>query len=181
MPLNQPKIFGIGLNKTGTTTLLQCGKYLGFRCSGSDRSLLKDYVIRNDFTRIRHIVSEFQLFVDWPWPLIYKEMDQMLPGSRFILTVRKSEDLWFESLKNHSLTTHPTIHCRKLAYGYNFPHKYRKEHIQFYTAHNENVRSYFKNRGHQFLEICWEDGDGFEKLCSFLNCPKPDIALPHDG
>ncbi|MHC4376201.1 MAG: hypothetical protein ACYS26_06360 [Planctomycetota bacterium] len=37
-----PKIFGIGLNKTGTTTLGQCGRILGLRCTSFDRDLLDD-------------------------------------------------------------------------------------------------------------------------------------------
>jgi len=174
-----PKIFGIGLNKTGTTTLGQCGKILGFRCTSCDRDLLEDYVLRNDFTRIKQKVSRFDLFEDWPWPLIYKELDNMFPGSKFVLTVRKSENAWLESLKNHAMRTHPTRHCRKLAYGFNFPTKHEQEHIEFYRRHNDNVRAYFKNRSSDFIEICWETGDGFEKLCKFLNCDIPDTPLPH--
>lgn len=176
---NQSKIFGIGLNKTGTTTLGQCGKILGFRCTSCDKGLLEDFVIRNDFTRIKQKVSQFDLFEDWPWPLIYKDLDRMFPGSKFILTVRHSEEKWLESLKNHSMKTPPSNHCRKLAYGFNFPHKNEKDHIEFYRRHNDNVRSYFKNRSNDFIELCWENGDGFEELCSFLNCNVPDVPFPH--
>lgn len=176
---SQPKIFGIGLNKTGTTTLGQCGKILGFRCTSCDKSLLEDFVVRNDFTRIKEKVRHYDLFEDWPWPLIYKDLDRMFQGSKFILTVRKSEEKWLESLKNHSMRTHPTKHCRKLAYGFNFPHKSEKKHIEFYRRHNDGVRSYFKGRSGDFLELCWENGDGFEELCNFLNCKIPDVPFPH--
>jgi len=60
-----------------------------------------------------------------------------------------------------------------------FPHRNEKEHIQFYRKHNNSVRSYFKNRSSDFIELCWENGDGFEKLCNFLNCDIPDVPLPH--
>ena len=176
---NQPKIFGIGLNKTGTTTLGQCGRILGLRTSGCDKTLLKDYVSRNDFSRIIEKVSHYDLFEDWPWPLIYKQLDEIIPGSKFILTTRSSEEKWLESLKKHSMRTPPVNHCRKLAYGFNFPHKHEKEHIEFYRKHNDSVRSYFDGRGSDFLELCWENGDGFEKLCDFLGYDVPDTPLPH--
>ena len=173
------KIFGIGLNKTGTTTFGQCGKILGYRCTSCDRSLLEDIILRNDFTNIKNTVNQYDLFEDWPWPLIYKELDQMFPGSKFVLTVRKDEKVWLNSLKNHSMRTHITRHCRKLVYGYNFPHQYEKEHIEFYNLHNETVRSYFKGRENNFLEICWENDHDWDELCSFLGKDIPHASLPH--
>lgn len=176
---NQPKVFGIGLNKTGTTTLGQCGKTLGLRCTSCNKTLLEDVVSRNYFSRIIHKVNHYDLFEDWPWPLIYEQLDQKFPESKFILTVRSSEDKWLESLKKHSMRTHPIKHCRKLTYGFNFPHKHEKEHIEFYRRHNDSVCSYFDGRDSDFLELCWENGDGFEKLYDFLGYDVPDAPLPH--
>jgi len=176
---NQPKIFGIGLNKTGTTTLGECGKILGFRCKSCDGRLLKDVVRRNDFSRIKQTVHQYDFFEDWPWPLIYKKLDRMFPGSKFILTVRKNEQKWLQSLKKHAMRTHPIMHSRKLTYGYYFPHKHEQEHLEFYRQHNDSVRSYFAHRQDDFLELCWENGDGFEKLAPFLNCDVPTVPVPH--
>ncbi|KYP09969.1 MAG: hypothetical protein A0129_15615 [Limnobacter sp. CACIAM 66H1] len=176
---NYPKIFGIGLNKTGTTTLGECGRILGLRCTGCDRKLLKDVVARNDFSQIIQKVRCYDLFEDWPWPLVYKDLDEMFPGSKFVLTVRSTEEKWLESLKSHSLRTHPFKHCRKLAYGFNFPHTHEKDHIEFYKRHNESVRTYFEGRRSDFLELCWENGDGLDKLCNFLGHDVPDVPLPH--
>ena len=173
------KIFGIGLNKTGTTTLGQCGKILGYNCTGFDRDLLKEVVIKKNFTRIEQTVRKFDLFEDWPWPLIYEELDHLFPGSKFILTTRKNENIWFESLKNYSMTTPPIKHCRKLAYGYSFPHRHKQHHLEFYKTHNKNVRRYFEGRDDDFLEICWENDDGFSELCTFLGCAIPKKRLPH--
>jgi hypothetical protein len=173
------KIFGIGLNKTGTTTLAQCGRILGFSCASADRDLLEDVVLRRDFSRVRKKIEQYDLFEDWPWPLIYKELDELFPGSKFILTVRKSAEKWLQSLENHSMKTHPFKHCRKLAYGYNYPHKHEKEHLGFYVRHNEEVREYFRGRHEDFLELCWENGQGFAELCDFLDCEVPEMKFPH--
>lgn len=173
------KVFGIGLNKTGTTTLGLCGEILGYRYTGCDRELLEDVVSRNDFSRVKEKVSEYDFFEDWPWPLIYKELDQMYPGSKFVLTVRKNEEVWLNSLKKHSMRTHPARHFRKLAYGYSFPHRHGNEHMEFYKRHNDGVRSYFRGREKDFIELCWEHGHGWDELCAFLGKDIPDIPFPH--
>ena len=173
------KIFGIGLNKTGTTTLGKCGQILGYHCFSGNKILLKDVILNQDFKRIKETVNDYDLFEDWPWPLIYKELDEMFPNSKFILTVRRNEQVWLNSLKQHSLRTRPFLHSRKLAYGYNYPHHKTKEHIDFYKKHNEDVRRYFSGREKDFIEICWENGDDFSKLCNFLGQDIPDLPIPH--
>ena len=173
------RIFGIGLNKTGTSTLGSCGEMLGYRVKGCDKELLQDVRLKNDFTRIREAVENHDLFEDWPWPLIYKELDKMYPGSKFILTVRKNEKKWIESLKKHSLKTPPDNHCRKLAYDYNYPFGHEKKHLQFYRKHNDEVREYFRGRESDFIELCWENGDGWDKLCPFLGMEVPETPFPH--
>jgi len=176
---NSVKIFGIGLNKTGTSTLRHCGNILGYRCIGCNKKLLKDVIAKRDFTHIKETVSRYDLFEDWPWPLIYKELDVMYPGSKFILTVRRNETVWLDSLMRHSMRSHPTHHCRKLVFGHNFPQRWGREHMDFYVRHNNEVRAYFSGRDSDFREICWENGDGWEKLCEFLGKDVPDIPLPH--
>jgi hypothetical protein len=173
------KVFGIGLNKTGTTTLGRCGKLLGYRYKGCDRSLLEDLVKRKDFTRTREVAQDFDLFEDWPWPLFYKELDQMFPGSKFILTVRKDANAWLASLKKHSMRTRPLRNCRKLAYGHHYPARHEAEFLACYRNHNDAVRAYFADRKDDFLEICWEDGHGWDELCGFLGVEKPDVPIPH--
>lgn len=179
MNLRSPKIFGIGLNKTGTTTLGQCGRLLGLRCTSFDRDLLDDWVERRDLARITARVERFDLFEDWPWPLVYRELDLLFPGSKFVLTVRRSPEAWLDSLKRHSMRTHPTKHCRKLAYGYDYPHGREQEHLDFYAAHNAAAREYFQDRSGDFAELCWERGDGFAELCALLEIPEPRQPFPH--
>lgn len=173
------KIFGIGLNKTGTSTLAECFKILGFSHTKCSRKLLQDFVVYNDFTNIFERVVQYDTFTDWPWPLVYQELDHCFPGNKFILTIRKDAIAWLRSLKKHSERTHPIYHCRKLAYGYHYPHGHEQEHIEIYENHNERAMEYFKNRPEDFLLINWENGDGWERLCQFLNRDIPKADLPH--
>ena len=103
----------------------------------------------------------------------------MFPGSKFILTVRRSEKEWLESICRHSMKTSPFWHCRRLAYGYNYPAGREKEHLEIYRRHNDSVRSYFKGREKDFIEVCWEWGDGWKELCVFLHKEIPSVPFPH--
>lgn len=178
-PPKRAKVFGIGLNKTGTTTLHECGKILGYRCTSCSRSLLEDIVLRGDLRATKELADQYDLFEDWPWPLIYKELDELYPGSKFILTVRKTKETWLNSLRSHALRTLPRLHCRKLAYGHDYPQGHESEHVDYYERHNQDARDYFRNRPNDFLEVCWENGDGFAELCAFLGCAIPDAPFPH--
>ena len=173
------KIFGIGLNKTGTKTLGECLKTLGYRHSSAQKGLLKDIVLRNDYSTVFKHVNSLDSFEDWPWPLIYKELDSKYPNSRFILTIRKDEFTWLNSLKKHSLRTKPLNNHRKFAYGFEYPFGHEDEHINFYKQHNAEVIEYFKNRPNDLLVICWENGDGWEKLGQFLGKDTLDVPVPH--
>lgn len=172
------KIFGVGLNKTGTTTLRYCGLALGLKCKGCDRGLLKAFR-QNHLDPIRESVAHFDLFEDWPWPLAYQQLDQWFPGSKFILTVRQNEHKWLESLKSHAMRSRPFLHCRKLAYGHGYPQGHEADFLAFYQRHNQAIRDYFAQRPDDFLEICWENGDGFDRLCTFLELPIPQVEVPH--
>jgi hypothetical protein len=169
------------LNKTGTTTLATCLRYLGYRHVGARRDLLRDY--RNGIIHTAFSVADrFDSFADWPWPLMFRELYARYSDSaRYILTVRNSPPIWIESLKRHSLRTEPGNHSRRLAYGYDYPHGYEEEHIAIYERHNRSVRALFVDRPDLLLEVCWENGDGWAKLCGFLGLPVPDVPFPHSN
>lgn len=174
------KVFGIGLNKTGTTTLATCLQALGFRHSSCDPGLLKQ-VAMGELESLFAVVEAHDSFEDWPYPLVFEALDQRFPGSRFILTRRSSADRWLASLSAHALRTDPFIgtRCRSLAYGYPYPQLNPQAHLQLYTQHLDRVRAYFRDRPQDLLEVCWEDQDGWASLCGFLGLPVPEATFPH--
>ncbi|ODA68660.1 hypothetical protein A7A08_00492 [Methyloligella halotolerans] len=178
------KIFGIGLNKTGTTTLAACLTELGYNHQpggGGIRRRLLEALRAGNLDPIFEVVDQYDSFEDWPYPLLYRELyERYGEDGKFVLTVRKSPDRWLESLKAHSLTTSPTRHCRTLAYGYDFPHGFEEEHLDLYRRHNEEVRAFFQDRQDEskLLQVCWEAGDGWQELCDFLGKPIPNKAFP---
>lgn len=175
------KVFGIGLNKTGTTTLGMCLKQLGFKHLSCRRDLLLAYR-ENRLSEIFAIIDQYESFEDWPYPLMYRELlNRYGSTAKFILTTRSSPAVWLDSLKSHALRTDPDNHCRLLAYGHNYPHGQEQQHIDFYNNHNQAVREFFSERGasSQLAEMCWEAGHGWIELCSFLALDVPAVEFAH--
>lgn len=174
------KIFGIGLNKTGTTTLGACLQQLGYRHSSFSLPLLEQVAI-GEFDPLLHVVAGHDSFDDWPYPLVFEKLDHHFPGSRFILTRRSSPERWLESLQAHALRTDPQVgaRARSLAYGLPYPQLDPQLHLYRYCQHLESVRSYFAHRPGHLLEVCWEEQASWELLCDFLGHPVPNLPFPH--
>jgi len=174
---DRPRVFGVGMNKTGTTTLGECLRRLGYRHASFDAALL-DRWAAGDVEALIERARTLEAVEDWPWPLAFRELDRSFPGSRFVLTVRRSPDVWLESLLKHAERTGPT-RARELVFGHAMPAGHEDEHRRVYEAHNAAVRAWFADRPDDLLEVCWETGDGWAELCGFLGHPVPDGPLPH--
>lgn len=172
------KIFGIGLNKTGTTSLGKALEILGYNNHITcDWELTKSYFDGNT-DQIFSVADKHNNFEDWPWPLLYKELYKKYPESKFILTTRKSSTAWYKSLCKHSIRTGPT-EFRKLIYGHYMPQDFPNEHIDIYESHNQNVSNFFnKEAPSQLIKVCWENGDGWNEICDFLNKDIPNFTFP---
>ena len=176
------KIFGIGFHKTGTKTLGECLKKLGynhFSYSKKSRELLQELLLKKSLKGIFEAAEKYDSFEDWPWPLAYKELDKKFPNSKFILTIRKDNQTWLKSLKKHVEKGNFQPGDRKLIYGYATPHKNEKKFLQYYNSHNNEVKNYFKNRPKDFTVLCWEKRNQWKELCKFLNKEIPKIPFPH--
>jgi len=174
------KVFGIGLNKTGTTTLGECLTTLGYRHQSYSSAAL-DAFVHGRVDQVVEMTRNFDSCEDWPWPLAWRELYAHYgDDARFILTTRASPQIWVESLKKHALNTHPTRAMRPLIFGHYYPHGYEAEHIAAYERHNDAVRDFFAREApHALLELCWENGDRWDRLCSFLGHDVPDRPFPH--
>lgn len=174
------KVFGIGLNKTGTKTLGACFTMLGLRNKSYDLELLKCYQ-QGDFGPVFNIADQYDSFEDWPWPLFYKELDGRYPDAKFILTLRKDPETWFRSLCSHAERFGPTL-AREIAYGYRMPLEAPEHHQEIYRQHEQNVVNHFSGRNGKLLVIKWEENPSWDTLCSFLDSPFiPDLPIPHEN
>lgn len=172
------KIFGIGLNKTGTSTLGAAGAQLGLRCKTWDTRVFESAIAHNERDLLWATIETHDLFEDFPYPLLYREIDARYPDSRFVLTTRRNAEDWLVSLKAHSMRARPGSLTNTLVYGYRYPHGREAHFIDFYERHNADARAFFKTQPGKFLEICWEEEAGWERLCGFLGVAAPEGPLP---
>lgn len=171
------KIFGLGFHKTGSTTLETALITLGYTAIGKQDHLFAA-TQNNNWEEVENVISQHDGFRDMPWPLIYKEIDKRYPGSKFILTVR-DDDQWLQSCLNHYKDNGHKLFAEIYGEGNHFPAGKEDIWLKRYKDHNNSVREYFKNKPDQFLEVNWEKGDDWKKLCTFLNKPIPNREFPH--
>ncbi|GDX52970.1 sulfotransferase family protein [Bacteroidota bacterium] len=172
-----PKIICVGYQKTGTTTIRQALTILGYKIAGNNHNLLLP-ILHKRFDIILDFIDKVDAVADNPWPKIYKELDIEIPGCKFILTLR-DEESWYKSVSSHIGELRNPMHEWLYGKGKGVP-KYNKESvIETYRNHLAEVHEYFKNRPEDLLIMDLKKGDGWEKLCAFLNKEIPEIPFPH--
>lgn len=170
----RPKVFCIGFQKTGTSSMRDALQRLGYRVIGvygrnqTLAQLRETYVEQGIALARQHDAVE-----DMPWPLIFRELDAAFPGSRFVLTLRDT-DRWYRSIAGH-FGANP-YHIQQLTYGEDAPAPvgHEQRYRQVYEAHNTAVRKYFAGRPQDLLVMELEKGDGWAKLGEFLGVPVPE-------
>ncbi len=174
--MQKTKVFGVGLQKTGTSTLGRVLNILGYRVEEETDYDMVDSLMKGDMDAIKERAKEFDGFEDNPWPLLYKELDEWYPGSKFILTVR-DESNWIHSITKHFGNNKSAF--REWYYGNGAPQENRELYLEKYLSHNADVKKYFANRKGDFLVVNFEEGDGWKKICKFLGEPIPKADFPH--
>jgi len=188
------RIFGIGMHKTGTTSLHHALQLLGFdsahwksvawakkiweevKANGKSSTLEKNYALS-----------------DLPIPMLYRELDQAYPGSKFILTLRPEQD-WLRSVENHWSSSNSFKDTWKKEQGFaRFIHRklYGQEDfnetvfLERYRRHNAEVLEYFKDRPNDLLimnlapdPVTSRPAAGWPELCRFLRRPIPKTEYP---
>jgi len=97
------KIFVIGLNKTGTTSIKKALDDFGYQIGNQiDAELLTENTLKGDYKYLKEYIKTAEAFQDQPfsWRNIYKFLHKVYPNAKFILTIRKDCDTWYDSLIN---------------------------------------------------------------------------------
>lgn len=164
------RIFGTGPSRTGTTSLHRALGRLGIFGLHHAPWLFPE--IRHNI-RIIESVGEYTALVDSPFSYLYRELDQAYPGSKFIHTDRDPHD-WIESFR--WLMGNASTPMSRWFYGIDRFDESR--YIEKFLAHREKVEQHFQGRPESLLMMNIGKGDGWEKLCDFLDLPIPDEPFP---
>lgn len=170
------KIVGIGLSKTGTTTLREALQIIGFRHCRATWEYVKFYRDM-EFEKLGQVLHDYDSFDDFPWPNMYKWIDHEFPHSKFILTLRTSPDQWLQSMQRHAKRSGGEK-AREINYGFSDPEMFPNAYRNIYVEHERKVIEYFEDRPEKLLVVCWENGEGWRELCNFLGVQQPDVRFP---
>ena len=172
------KIFGIGLSRTGTKSLTAALQLLGYRIVHfpHDRKTINELTSgKFNFT----LLKDKDGITDITVAPYYAQLDKQFPKSKFILTTR-DKDSWLKSIEKHFRHNPlPKIFpdflpnqkarrfLRNVVYG---SHVFNSERMSYvFDLHHKNVIHYFENRPDKLLVIDIPSGEGWEKLCPYLN------------
>ena len=174
------KAWGIGLGRTGTTTLCAAFELLGYE--------------RVEHNPTFEQLADLEAAADNECGIYYRYLDYKFPGSKFVLTTRELEP-WLESMQ-FIMERHPVIRSGPRPRGAVPPEKLdisikrrmliyesvsfdREKFVAAYHRHHASVRAYFEDRPGDLLEMDITQNDGWDALCGFLGLPVPDAAFPH--
>ena len=181
-PRHRPRVFGIGLIKTGTSSLRAALELLGYRAlhGGSPEtvSLVQEAIDEGEpmLSKVDPD-GEFDAFADvFGVTHNFYLADVQYPGSRFILTVRDLDE-WLDSRRRH------TEKNRQLRAAGKYKGDLLDVDLDWWTTeyrrHEAVVRAYFAERPEDLLVYNLTGEGGWERLCRFLGRPVPDAPFPH--
>jgi Sulfotransferase domain len=199
------RILGAGLSKTGTTSLADAVRLLGFTCINYDQERLTPLLLGRVRAPDFRVYDDVDAVFDIPSAYFYRELLTAYPEAKAILTVRDVET-WWKSIKAHFNEARPLrqprpsehvkailrgrerlqAHLDDLAfrtalrncvYGSIEPREYlfKKRYIE----HNQRVIG--EVDADRLLVIDVTAGQGWRELCAFLGVPEPDAPFPHSN
>jgi hypothetical protein len=173
------KILGIGMGRTGTQSLAKALELLGFRAKHCPQFYLDN---EGHLCVSPRDIEIHDALTDEPCILVYREVDSTYPGSKFILTVREMNS-WLRSVENNAdalrlwrsrLPAVPVLHRALYGTAEFDPVKF----ADAYRKHVDSVKAYFSKRPQDLLIMNICGGEGWEKLCPFLERQVPDRPFP---
>lgn len=179
------KVVGVGLGRTGTMSLFRA-----LNCLAIPTVHYVRYGIDLDragrIAACRRTLAEFQGIANGT-ALPYHDVDPEYPGSKFILTVRDEEG-WLDSKRRYAQREDekwghysPEHRAAKRAWREQVYGSFAFDAdawLASYRAHLSEVRSYFRERSRDLLEMDIAGGDGWPALCEFLGVPTPPEPFP---
>jgi len=205
--LGKQKIFCIGLNKTGTTSLNKALVDLGIVvASESEAKPLFAAWEKRDFKSIIKFCKRAQAFQDSPFsfPYTFIALDQAYPNSKFILTIRNSDEQWYQSIiKFHSKLwgsndgAPPNKEQLQKAFNdykgrpwdvnrslFNTPESepYKKDDLlEFYNSYNDSVINYFRSNPDRLLVVNLSEKNVYKNFVAFIGMESPYMDFPWEN
>ena len=176
------RIFGIGLNKTGTKSLASALNFLGIKTHHGylGRHLRMEsqlgVPVASTFSQYQAICDFHTIYRDSMFPrrriYVFEELDRLYPGAKFVLTSRDLKS-WLKSRELHVKRNQANPR-----YTGDFLRVEKGKWRRLWKHYHATVRRHFEDRPKDILYMNIIDGDGWDQLCPFLGLAMPDISFP---
>jgi hypothetical protein len=182
----RPKVFGIGLARTGTTSLAAALTILGFATVDWTNRLTGELMSDDD-------LYMFDAFTDTPACLAFERNYYLFPNAKFIYTTREAGD-WERSFTEHlraiySVSDFAGHRARMREGAFRHGRAFISQGLGLflnYASYNEafrvydrRVRRFFEDKPKdRFLEFDVFAGQGWPELCGFLGQDTPAVSFP---
>jgi hypothetical protein len=186
----KPKIFGIGLSRTGTTSLAAALGEIGFNTLHWFNHLTGELICDDD-------LYLFDAFTDTPVSVNFERYYGMFPDAKFIYTTRPPGP-WIRSVIGHfqRLTGFRDFQefkanigrSDRLPFGTAFESVHQSLYFDYadyasaYHAYDRRVRGFFADKPNsRFLAFDVSAGDGWQELCAFTGRAVPSTSYPYEN
>ena len=201
------RVLGVGLSRTGTSTLHRALEILGLKSIHFDTNRLNDVLAgvtpNPDFRRY----DDIDAVTDIPSAYFFNELLEAYPECKAILTIRDI-NTWWKSMAYHSNIQSPIskkgliyytsrvlglkrqsatsneeaydlfrILMRNYVYGSIVAREFLYK--KKYIEHNNRVMATVPAKRLLIIDIT--AGEGWDKICHFLGMPIPSEIFPHEN
>ncbi|KAI8149847.1 P-loop containing nucleoside triphosphate hydrolase protein [Fennellomyces sp. T-0311] len=191
------KIIGAGMGRTGTDSLRIALNTLGYNThhmktlneeGGRAEMFTKAYEHPEEAVDWDYIYEGFDAAIDWPTCAFVEPLMKKYPDAKVILTIR-DPDSWYRSMGNTIFRKHedlkiiPETPRKRMARriildgAYHVPGMFEDQEAmkEKFIQNTEWVKKHVPEDRLLIMEL----GEGWERLCKFLDKPVPDVKYPH--
>ena len=183
------KVIGAGFGRTGTMSLKLALEQIGFapchhmvEVFKAPQSMAWWEAAANGNPDWPKIFEGFEAAVDWPTASFYRELADVYPDAKVILTLRDPQS-WFESTQATIFardyppdSDDPFLRMVGACVGrlFDFQMHDREKLLEVYNRHNETVQKVIPAE----RLLVYHVKDGWAPLCNFLGVPTPEGSTP---
>ena len=184
------QIIGAGLGRTGTASLKVALEMLGIgRCYHMGEVVLEPrridqwLAVANGSADWESIFEGYCATVDYPACTFWRELSEAYPDAKVLLSTRDAAS-WFESTNATILAPHLNDFIAPSPWG-QMVKRTVWDTLDGRMGDREFMVSYFERRNEEIRDaipskrlLVYEVGEGWARLCEFLDVPVPDEPFP---
>jgi Sulfotransferase domain len=200
------KVIGAGLPRTGTLSQKVALEMLGFGPCYHMVNVLGDLDLAAHWRAAvdgnadwDETFEGFESTVDWPGSFFYKELAEKYPDAKVVLGTRDG-DAWVRSMREtiwgvfygdglvrHLSGARATIDPKWASYLDMMDTMWKRSGLMVSADQSDEEMAAGVERYHEEVKqnvpedrlLVWSVGEGWDRLCDFLEVPVPDTPFPH--